>query len=180
MNNNQYQNPTPNSEISSKAQFDFQQKLNDYRDNFGEPNEETEAKLFAQAVELQLLKSPASAKFGALEQTGVTKLTNGAYLIAGFVDSQNSYGAVVRTNFSLTVFNDGAGWKCADQFVPTGTASSGGGVRAFGIFLMLVSGAMDIVSMFFIGGDYEIFHVLLIIGSISFFIGLILTLVGKN
>ena len=41
MNNNQYQKPTPNYEISSKALFDFQQKLNDYRDNFGEPNEET-------------------------------------------------------------------------------------------------------------------------------------------
>lgn len=180
MNNYQNQKPIPNYEISSKAQFDYQQRLNSYRESSGEPNEEIEAKLFAQAVELQLLKAPSSAKFSALEQTGATKLTNGVYLIVGFVDSQNSYGAVIRTNFSLTVFNDGTGWKSADKFVPTGKASSGGGVRAFGIFLMLISGAMDIVSMFFIGGDYQIFRVLLIVGSISFFIGLILTLVGKR
>ena len=85
--------------VNNKAQYDYQQKINAYREVVGEdPTEETEAMLFAQAIELQLLKAPASAQFCALEQMSFGILPNGAYRVSGFVDAQNSYGAMVRCN----------------------------------------------------------------------------------
>ena len=36
-----------------------------------------------------------------------------------YVDSQNSYGATVRTPFKVTVFKENETWKSADKFIST-------------------------------------------------------------
>ncbi|QVY64230.1 hypothetical protein [Polaribacter sp. Q13] len=50
-----------------------------------------------QFVEKQL-KSPSTAKFPSLNKANVEKLNN-IYTISSYVDSQNSFGAIIRSNY---------------------------------------------------------------------------------
>lgn len=52
------------------------------------------------------LKSPASAKFSGLSHTG----TGDEYTVTGSVDSQNSFGALMRSDFVCTVRANGDSW----------------------------------------------------------------------
>lgn len=58
------------------------------------------------------LKSPGSADFGSVfknpqsSETAVTDLGGGKYMVRGWVDSQNSFGAVVRNEFVLRLHYD--------------------------------------------------------------------------
>lgn len=56
------------------------------------------------------LKSPRSAKypFAAASNGAVTYLGNDTYLVKSYVDSENSFGAMIRTNFTLTIKEDKA------------------------------------------------------------------------
>ena len=45
------------------------------------------------------LKSPGTAKFQFLDSENIENLGNQTYRISSYVDSQNSFGAVIRTNF---------------------------------------------------------------------------------
>lgn len=110
--------PKANMVISEKAQFAYNEKLAETKAGGINVDDVIEAKLFAQAVELQLLKAPATAKFCSLEEMTVTEAGE-KYYVSGYVDSQNSYGAMVRTPFKLTVFKDNEGWKNADTIVST-------------------------------------------------------------
>lgn len=58
-------------------------------------------------------------------------------------------------------------------------------MRVVGIILMCISAAIDVISFFKVMSintmkEAESFHRLLIIGTIAFFVGLVLTLVGRN
>lgn len=55
-------------------------------------------------------------------------------------------------------------------------------MRAFGVLLMIISGGFDIVALFLIGPghSYESFHTVIIISSVCFFIGLLMTMFGAN
>jgi hypothetical protein len=50
------------------------------------------------AAVLNELKSPSSADFGST--TNVEKIYNCAYKISGVVDSQNSFGAIIRSGYT--------------------------------------------------------------------------------
>ena len=63
------------------------------------------------------LKSPATANFGKEgfypEQSGTTCVTcvdEDVYSVKGWVDSQNSFGAIIRTHFLLKMKCDGKTW----------------------------------------------------------------------
>ena len=107
-----------NFTMSYNAQGAFNQKKEEFSGNNGYMDIITEAKLFAQSVELQLLKAPATARFCSLEEMAVTE-QNGIFTVSGYVDSQNSYAAMIRTPFTLRVYKDSTGWKSADQFQST-------------------------------------------------------------
>ena len=107
-----------NESVSQTAQFEYKKRLDAYRESGKEITELTEAALFAQAVELQTLKAPASAVFCPVEEMTITN-ENGVYIVQGYVDSQNSYGAMIRTPFKCTVVKKDDGWKSADRFVST-------------------------------------------------------------
>ncbi len=107
-----------NDPMQGAAQYDFNKKKAEAEEANENIDITTEAKLFAQSVELQLLKAPASAKFCSLEEMTVTEI-NGIYTVSGYVDSQNSYGAMVRTPFTIRVYKTEDGWKSADRFQST-------------------------------------------------------------
>ena len=115
---------TANETISAQAQFAFNEKMAQIKETAIQIDDIVEAKLFAQAVELQLLKAPATAQFCSLEEMTVTA-TGDVYVVSGYVDSQNSYGAIVRTPFKITVFKDNGVWKNADKFVSTSSIIQG-------------------------------------------------------
>lgn len=110
------QQVTVNESVSQTAQFEYKKRLDSYRDSGKEITELTEAALFAQAVELQTLKAPASAVFCCVEEMSVTN-ENDVYVVQGYVDSQNSYGAMIRTPFKCNVVKKDGVWKSADYFV---------------------------------------------------------------
>ena len=112
------QTSTTNNTISEKAQFAYNKKLVALSETATQIDEVIEAKLFAQAVELQLLKSPASATFCELEEMTVA-FVDGNYIVSGYVDSQNSYGAMIRSPFKLTVYKQDGIWQAANKFVST-------------------------------------------------------------
>ena len=59
----------------------------------------------------QRLKAPSSADFSSLSNSNVTQLKQTRrggkneikYLVTGYVDAQNSFGAKIRNNYSCTV-----------------------------------------------------------------------------
>ena len=161
-----------NEQMSAAAQADYQKKLTEYAEQNGEPDERTQAKLFAQAVELQVLKAPLTAIFCGLDEMTLQENANGSYTVSGYVNAQNSYGALIKTPFSLLVFKVNEEWKTGSKFVAAGSGGRGG--KGIGGFLIGVSIVLDIVSMFFIGDDYEVFKGLIIAGSIIFFIGIVI------
>ena len=107
---NQYNN------VSSSALFLYSSKLDEYERNGIKLSERDQVALYAQCVETQVLKSPASAIFPPLDQMIVTG-QDGRYSVSGFVDSQNSYGAMIRSNYSFNIERFGDAWRCADHFV---------------------------------------------------------------
>jgi hypothetical protein len=54
------------------------------------------ARYVAQQLVLDNLKAPSTAKLGAIKSV----ISNGSYIVGGVVDSQNSYGAMLRNEWA--------------------------------------------------------------------------------
>ncbi len=65
-----------------------------------------------------VLKSTGSADFGSFfgeyqdPDACVEVLGEGKYFVRGWVDSQNSFGAKIRSHFDITLTNEGGAWHC--------------------------------------------------------------------
>jgi hypothetical protein len=66
-----------------------------------------EAKAVAEGQVETLLKSPSTADFSGLRDTKITHITHG-YKVVGYVDSQNSFGATIRSTYSEEIYLDKA------------------------------------------------------------------------
>lgn len=61
---------------------------------------ELDAQLNAEQYVEKLLKSPGTAEFGTAD---ITELEDGVFKVKSYVDAQNEFGGVVRTNYECTV-----------------------------------------------------------------------------
>lgn len=61
------------------------------------------AKVFAEEQVKKMLKSPSTASFNWNADDNITRLNDTTFYIKGYVDSQNSFGAELRSNYSCTV-----------------------------------------------------------------------------
>jgi len=72
--------------------------------------------LMAQEFVTDRLKSPSTATFGWQKaEDCVTELGGGEFKVRGWVDAQNSFGATLRSDFSLTLRYTGSGkWEIVE------------------------------------------------------------------
>ena len=71
--------------------------------------EKYEAKVYAEIAIKKLLKSPKTAEFSNIVETKFTPMLEDGlkgFEVRGFVDSQNSFGAMIRSNYSIEVYDD--------------------------------------------------------------------------
>lgn len=74
-----------------------------------EQSKEIEAFVRSQTAVEKQLKAPSTAKFPYYTDDGVsvTKLGTDKYRVNAFVDSENSFGAMVRVTYSVTIISTG-------------------------------------------------------------------------
>lgn len=99
--------PTP-EEQAQRAQAKVQQAEKEDRDM---------AYFACQEFVERKLKSPASAKWPLADDITSTKISGDKYKVAGYVDSQNSFGAMLRSNFVVIMRKDGDKWFCSESDV---------------------------------------------------------------
>ena len=79
--------------------------------------EENEIALFARCIHLQTLTSPDSAKVPPLEDSYVSKQPDGTYKVSGYLDSKNSFGTYIRSQYTYTIEKSNGELKCPNVFV---------------------------------------------------------------
>ncbi|KES23077.1 MULTISPECIES: zinc ribbon domain-containing protein [Pseudomonas] len=84
-------------------------------------NDPTMAFVMSQNFAKKQLKSPASAKFPYISDDGVSvvKTADCQYQVVAFVDSQNSFGAVLRSTYSVNMEStrDGRRWTAKNLVI---------------------------------------------------------------
>jgi hypothetical protein len=73
-----------------------------------------EAWVYAQHFVEQLLKAPPTAEFASHFDVQGWHEGEGKYRLRGWVDSQNSFGAMIRTHVEVTVQKVEGGWQLLD------------------------------------------------------------------
>jgi hypothetical protein len=68
----------------------------------------TEAGVYCQVAVKERLVSPGSARFPIVSDTQITQ-TGDTFRVLGWVDSQNGFGAMLRSNYDCTVEIPGDG-----------------------------------------------------------------------
>ena len=76
------------------------------------PIDKHEAKIYAEMGISKLLKSPKTAEFSNIVETKFKPMLKDGLMgfeVKGFVDSQNGFGAMIRSNYSIEVYDEGDG-----------------------------------------------------------------------
>lgn len=71
----------------------------------------------AQDTVKEHLKAPSTADFPADYEKYITDNGDGTYKIKAYVDSENSFGAKIRSNFSLTIKQDEDGYSYKELII---------------------------------------------------------------
>jgi len=64
----------------------------------------------AETVIKKFLKAPSTAEFCGYRNSKVEESANN-YIVTGYVDSQNSFGAMIRAEFDVTLKNEAGTWS---------------------------------------------------------------------
>lgn len=140
-------NVNVNAYMTEKASIVYFKKYKEHCANGGETDLITQAKIFAQSVELHLLKSPATAIFSPLDEMSVEE-NNGVYSITGYVDSANSYGAIIRTPFTITAAYQNGQWVNCDRFISTSSQIRKKATASYVLYIII--GLVTSLILFFI------------------------------
>jgi hypothetical protein len=74
---------------------------------------EIEAKVTAESFVQRSLKAPATAKFPSANEYVATRLDRQTWKVTGYVDAQNSFGAMLRSHWTVTLRYEGRrNWTC--------------------------------------------------------------------
>lgn len=105
---NRYDKPfeetEPESKPSSSGQYD-PAPTNSAR------HDETTSYIIAQDIVESYLKAPSTANFCRMSECNIQHLGNGEYMVIGWVEAQNSYGAMLRQEFIVTYTATEQGYK---------------------------------------------------------------------
>jgi len=71
---------------------------------------DVEAYLYSTEFVKKRLKAPSTADFSSKRESTVLKLGEHEYAVTGYVDSENGFGAKIRSNWSTKVRKEGDGW----------------------------------------------------------------------
>lgn len=71
---------------------------------------------YAQVYVTNSLKAPSTAKFGLITNNNITKLDNNDYRVSSYVDSQNGFGAMIRSNWEVLLNYKGGDAKNAGNW----------------------------------------------------------------
>lgn len=77
----------------------------------GSSNRERDAWVCAQNIVKEELKSPSTADFCSYPDASITDIGNERYVVKGYVDAKNSFGAEIRTDFTVTLTLTKSGYK---------------------------------------------------------------------
>jgi hypothetical protein len=69
-----------------------------------------EAKMMCRQFVERSLKAPSTADFPFSDEFSAVGKDNGPYIVIGYVDAQNSFGAMLRTHFTCELHTDGKEW----------------------------------------------------------------------
>ncbi len=61
------------------------------------------AKVIAETFVRRRLKAPSTADFAGVSDAKMVEISCGTWRVVSYVDSQNSFGAKIRTHFAVTV-----------------------------------------------------------------------------
>ena len=90
---------------------DMFNKLAEKDSSSSNSDEATDAKICAAKAVKDQLKSPSTADFCKYTEMTATNLGGNKWKITGWVDAQNSFGATVRENWTVTLTLTGSGFK---------------------------------------------------------------------
>lgn len=96
----------------------FADKINHYKDKLSSQKEwnklcndsKTEAYQKAERLVKAQLKAPRSAKLSSYGQTKIKLYKGCEYEVIGFVDAQNGFGAMIRSNYNVHLKRTETGW----------------------------------------------------------------------
>ena len=74
----------------------------------------SDARYSAKEFVKRRLRAPSTASFSGLTETSVTKTKDGDYFVMGWVDSQNGFGAMIRSTWAVQMKDMGAKWQLVD------------------------------------------------------------------
>lgn len=77
----------------------------------GNKNNESDAWICAKHIVEEELKSPSTADFCSYPDASITDMGDDRYKIEGYVDAENSFGAEIRTDFTVTLTLTKSGYK---------------------------------------------------------------------
>ncbi len=102
---------TPSSSSSSSSSSGSSSTINTAR------HSDEDAFYCATLIVEDYLKAPSTAKFCKLSDATVTHLGNGEYMVTGWVDAENSYGAMIRSDFVVTYTATEKGFKNGNAII---------------------------------------------------------------
>ncbi len=92
---------------------DYFDRLADKDSKSSSSDEATDAKICAVKAVKDQLKSPSTADFCKYTEMTATNLGGDKWKITGWVDAQNSFGATIRENWTVTLTLTSSGFKDA-------------------------------------------------------------------